>query len=416
MSEANPRPQAMPPGSQPIRVIVRIPYNRPEEPLPQPPLVDWNPEKEHILWEVIAKSRAIEGAATDWKGLASHLEVPLPYLLHRAQTRYEEDLRGLQGIRGTLSPAIPSVSSNAPNEYFPRLLELPRLSTSTAAHRPLGVRARLSSLGHNQRLSPVTAHRPAKKVSSSSTLTLQGPRKGRTPPRPLSPAPSDAGSSDADYGEDEDEDEEDEQARKEEEETRRAEAQTALEEKLRNLERSLTKDKLGLVSSPVAMSASMNSVNRDRGRTQPLSASVSGSVSFSNARPSSARSHQSLSSASSMHGSIPSIPSPPAHTPARQQSRAQQPSHIARTLSPQNKSTSPPALSPTHARVLRRGNGNGGERLSEQGSETSSFSDLNASLSASALESALMSNIRGGGSHFSSFARSNITGRRGGVR
>lgn len=35
--------------------------------------------------QVIAKSRAIEGAGTDWQGLSNHLQVPLPYLLYRAQ-------------------------------------------------------------------------------------------------------------------------------------------------------------------------------------------------------------------------------------------------------------------------------------------------------------------------------------------
>lgn len=414
----------MPALSQPVRVIVRLPYNRPDEPVPEPPLVDWNPEKEQILWEVIAKSRAIEGAATDWKGLAAHLQVPLPYLLHRAQTRYEEDLRGLQGIKGNLTPAIPSLSSNTVNEYFPRLVELPRLNTSTSTPtRPLGVRARLSSLGHIQRLSPV-ATRPAKKVSSSSTLTLQGPRKARSPTRPLSLASSRAESSAGDDGEDEDEseDEEDEHARKEEEDDRNAEAQSALEKKLRDLERALTKDALGLVSSPVAAAVSASSASvRDRGRTRPLSTLVSTSASMSNLRVNTARSpsHHSLSSTGSPHGSIPSIPSPPAQTPARQQSRvAPLPqSRITRALSPQEKSSSPPALSPTHARVLHRGgNGNGGGRVSEQGSEASSFSDLSdASLSASALESALMSNIRGGGSRFSSI-RNNQGGRRGGVR
>jgi hypothetical protein len=35
--------------------------------------------------QVIAKSRAMEGAGTDWQGLSNHLQVPLPYLLYRAQ-------------------------------------------------------------------------------------------------------------------------------------------------------------------------------------------------------------------------------------------------------------------------------------------------------------------------------------------
>ncbi|KAH9947198.1 hypothetical protein B0H21DRAFT_740034 [Amylocystis lapponica] len=421
--------------AQTIRVVVRLPYNRPEDPLSDPPRVEWNSEKERVLWDVIAKSRAIEGAATDWKGLAAHLQVPLPYLLHRAQTRYEEDLRGLQGIRGALSPASANPTSTFPlsavphptNEYFPRLPDHQRLASSTPT-RPLGVRARLSSLG-TQRLSS-SPHGPAsagilqraKKVSSSSTITLQGPRR-RTPPRPLSPASSREGSDSGSAGSanraggsssaDSSSDSEEESARREEEEGRR----TVLEHKLAELQRALTKDALGLVAAPAPFPlprTTASAASLRRGRPHPLSVS---SASIDSAARSHSQSHQSLSSASSPRGSIPSIPSPPlqTRTPAR---------HLARALSPQGnlKSVSPPALSPrsalgqAHARMARAGSAQAG-RASEQGSEASSFSDLSdASLSASALESSLMSNIRGGGLRFSSFARSNFTGRRNSAR
>ncbi|KIJ69885.1 hypothetical protein HYDPIDRAFT_104538 [Hydnomerulius pinastri MD-312] len=95
-----------------------------------------------------------------------------------------------------------------------------------------------------------------------------------------------------------------------------------------------------------------------------------------------------------------------------------------RHLSP-SKSSSPPALSVRNARgqahtrqgfgALGAGGAGVSEGESNHGSSASSFSDLSdASLSASALESALMSNIRGGGSRFSAIARSKFAGR--GVR
>ncbi|KAI0364589.1 hypothetical protein BV20DRAFT_974246 [Pilatotrama ljubarskyi] len=499
-----------------VRVIVRLPYNRPEDAPPDPPRVEWNPDKEQILWEVIAKSRAIEGAGTDWKGLAGHLQVPLPYLLYRAQVRYEEDLRGLQGLglRGAAVP-FPSAPSplrtNAPGEYFPRVSDPvrppllhrdsghARLGSSSSANgdlastsgtvpgtstvRPVGVRARLSSLGqrvHTQLRSPIqpdavhsplsgapltgaACHpRPTKKISSSSTLTLQGPKRARTPLRPLSPTSSRTGSSSEGHEDDlSDSEGSDEEARKEEE----AERQEMLARKLRDLERLMTKDALGLVADPNG---------KQRGRPRPLSgASVSGaSLSSSSARRSPSRSrsngHQSLSSASvdSRQGSIPSIPSPPAnpphahhhrhahthaaaHTrhlsqgahsdahrhPTRSQSlstsqslsqsrstshsnpqsppRVTSPMPAPRHLSTPEKSSSPPALSPgraigqtTHMRNLRGTT-----------SETSSFSDLSdADLSSSALESALMSNTRGGPSRVFSFAHSHLTNARRGTR
>ena len=66
-----------------VRVIVRLPYNRPEQPMDGPPRVgfltilyqlipiihqvqiEWNSEKANILWEVIARSRASDSGGTD---------------------------------------------------------------------------------------------------------------------------------------------------------------------------------------------------------------------------------------------------------------------------------------------------------------------------------------------------------------
>jgi hypothetical protein len=71
----------------PVRVIVRLPYNRPEQPPPDPaPVshgvvshsyhqpthpfqVSWNSDKESYLWEVVAKSRGSEGGAPNCESL-----------------------------------------------------------------------------------------------------------------------------------------------------------------------------------------------------------------------------------------------------------------------------------------------------------------------------------------------------------
>ncbi|KAI8989911.1 hypothetical protein BD414DRAFT_320754 [Trametes punicea] len=479
--------------------------------LPLQAQVEWNAEKEQILWEVIAKSRAIEGAGTDWKGLASHLQVPLPYLLYRAQARYEEDLRGLQGL-GIRPPVVPFPSAPSPHranpsvEYYPNVTEPTRppisrrdsvhgridssssgtgglASTSgtvpgTSTLRPMGVRARLSSLGHARAHSGATVYppRPAKKISSSSTITLQGSMKARSPKQLLSPASSRAGTSsdggDEDFSES---DEDDEEARKEEE----AERQENLTRKLQDLERIMTKDALGLVADSASLSARAN--GKQRGRSGPLSRAHASGVSLSSLRtqrsPSgSNHGNQSLSSASvdSPQGSIPSIPSPSANTtaPRNQQQQHSQPqahessssqtadlsthqrhpnqssspslstsqsvaqsrsSHcvprspprvtspkpVRRHLGPPEKSPSPPTLSPsrargqTHVQNLRQAAAGLAAVSTGTASEASSFSDLSdADLSGSALESAMMSNTRGAGSRFSSFARSHLTGGR----
>ncbi|KAG7447624.1 uncharacterized protein BT62DRAFT_1074995 [Guyanagaster necrorhizus] len=385
----------MPADAPPVRVVVRLPYNKPEDPPSDPPRIEWTPEKADILWKVIERSRTTDNGGTDWKGLASHLQVPLPYLLYRVHARFQEELRGLHNIPGVLSPSAIHVPAKVV-EDFPfteppsmaaraasRLASSSRLSGSPGRNStPLGIRARLSSLGHN---SP----RP-KKASSSSTLTLQSTVKPQVPARP--PSLSSSESTDS----------EDEYVLKEEEADRQVEEQEALDRKLKDLQRMMTNDALGLVGT-----GKKNSHSIDRGRVgmvSPMSVSSLRRDTYSNRSAS-----QSLSSASSPQGSIPDIPSPP--------SDFQPHSPISRHMSP-SKSSSPPALSPRSAigqrygHLVRRTASDG----SNGGSEASSFSDISdASLSTSALESALLSNIRGTGSRFSNFAMSRFGGRSNGV-
>jgi hypothetical protein len=341
--------------------------------------------------------------------LAAHLQVPLPYLLYRAQTRYEEDLRGLQEVRGALSPSTQVSPHNL--DEFPfnhdrsnavRLLNqagrssgsTPRLVSSTRLTTPLSARSRLNATGEYSS-SIGTTLRP-KKASSSSTLTLQAPSKSH---RPLSPTSQSSS---------EEPDSEEEYAAKEEEADRQAEEREALDRKLAELQTAITSEALGFVSSSKARDKGkgrQRDDNRGRigqGSTRPLSSSQGADLSSRS---------QSISSTSmnSPQDSIPSMPSSP-------------PQSLDRHLSPA-KSSSPPVVSSKNVAgqnnlavrpVIGRA---GASEGSQQGSSASSFSDLSgeseiaprsdhtefyfgldASLSPSALESALMSNIRGGGS------------------
>ncbi|KIP04568.1 hypothetical protein PHLGIDRAFT_25547 [Phlebiopsis gigantea 11061_1 CR5-6] len=350
------------------------------------PRIEWNAERELLLWEVIAKSRVAGAGGTNWKGLASHLQVPLPYLLYRAQVRYEEDLRGLRTALSPISPAPQAATAKPGSPPAPAGGERDSsragtgpLSASTSG-RPLAIRTRLNSLGNIHR----SINSP-QKVTSSSVITLQGPKRTHAPLRPLSPTssrPSPSSPSSGADGGDEDEEEEEEMRRYEEEE-KRLEEQQALDQKLRELEQKLTKESIGLVSSPPKPSFSRREV--DRGRMRPLSSSsVSSSLhqrlDFSRRHSAShTPSHHSLSSASSPQGSIPDIPSPPSET-------SQPSSPVPRHLSPVGPSRSPPAVSHGNAfgtvrgpSVYRRATLGGNvrsERGSEIGSAASSFSDL----------------------------------------
>ncbi|KAG6820683.1 hypothetical protein H0H93_013201 [Arthromyces matolae] len=380
-----------------VRVVVRLPWDRPESnAIVDPPSIEWNAEKADLLWKYIERSRSTDTGGPDWKGLATHLDVPLPYLLYRVNARFQEEIRGLKDIQGALSPS----SSQPPTRPFdagPAELKSPTAARAENRHlsgsrfnvsgrlaaTPIGVRARLNSLGSN-------SQKP-KKALSSSTLTLQAQKKTHTPClRPTTPSSSEGTDS------------EEEAARKEEEADREAEEQETLDRKLKKLQEMITNEGLGLVSSSRLGS---NGKAPDRGRSGR--GSMGGSYRLDQlSNSSSVSGSRSLSSASSPQGSIPDIPSPPSETPSR--------TSIHRHLSA-SKSSSPPTLSPRNAlgqRYRPLVDRATSEHSSSHGSEASSFSDLSdADLSSSALESALMSNIRSGGSRISHFARSRMTGR-----
>ena len=311
--------------------------------------VEWNHDKEKVLWDVIARSRATDNGGTDWPALAAHLQVPLPYLLYRAQTRYEEDLRGLQGIKVALSPTNPDqvAASPSPDHLSARPTPVPRLSgqiTSTRLTTPLGLRARLNSLTPAPNATP--------KVSSSSIMTLQDGPRTRIHRRPTirSRASSTGSGGDSDGELDASEQAE-----------RRLEEQEALDKKLRNLQTMITGDRLGLVRS-----------SRPRQRTERPSRDPHRALSDYTSLDSSS---PGTSSVGSPQGSIPSIPSPP------QEQQVQQVQQPARRRTIPTKSSSPPALSPRYAHPQGFGGLIGmvhrnSERDSNNGSSASSFSDI----------------------------------------
>lgn len=330
----------------------------------------------------------------DWTGLskgkalARALSVPLPYLLYRAQARYEQDLRGLQDVRGALSPptpqAQPQIRAGSYMDVAGSGIGNGSISKNAIPAR-LGVRARLSSLGNASaarsalnRAAAGEASTGRNKDAASSVLTLRhdGGLSAPAQRRPISPVSSHSGS-----GSDFDADEEDADAEKE----RAAEAQEVLARKLARLQKEMTRDALGLVRGSTSGS-SIRSKGKGKDR-EPLAASLPHPTRLADVAGS--RSSQSLSGTSSPQGSIPSIPSPPlgAQSPApRSPTRRQAPVQALRFNG--------------LMRQAAAGAAGRSERGSMYGSEASSFSDLSESLEmeSSALESALASNIRGGGS------------------
>jgi hypothetical protein len=178
-----------------------------------------------------------------------------------------------------------------------------------------------------------------------------------------------------------------------EEEERRQEEQEAVGRRLKELEMMMKSDTLGFARSPRLKPSAGPSTLSQR---SPLRESVQREDSTSD------------SGATSPQGSIPSIPSPPLESQSQSHSSSQAMSSTQAAL-PAN----PPVRQPSHTNPLpHRGvtvvRARPPKVTSSHGSSASSFSDLSdaASVSASALESALLSNIRGGGSRLYVFTPS----------
>ena len=294
------------------------------------------------------------------QGLAEHLAVPLPYLLFRTQTRFEEDLKGLRTLGPLNTTALTRVTdddgkiSEKPElvrKLSDRVTGSTRMSGSGRLNTPLGIRARLNSLSHES-----TSRQS--KASSSSTLTLQG---ARNLPPPILTSPIENSDSDS---------ESEEEAIKAEEEERRLEEQDALERKLKHLQDKMTSNTVGLVRD-IRPNAVGKELQRGRDPRSPTSPSPLRQTYQQRDMSSS----DFNSSTSSPQGSIPSIPSPP---PEPQTQFA-----VARHMHAQ-KSSSPPAVSPGQARgqahiqyrPIPVGMVHTSDKSSTQGSTTSSFSDI----------------------------------------
>ncbi|EJD53648.1 hypothetical protein AURDEDRAFT_156888 [Auricularia subglabra TFB-10046 SS5] len=340
----------MPPPPPPVQLVIRLPYNRPssEQRAVEPQHIIWNSEQETILWELISRARMTENTAPDWPALSTHLGVPLPYLLYRVQARFEQDLKGIQTAGGTMN--------NTP-QVVPRALpgddERSRPSVTVQAGNSNGRTAALTS-----------PTRLRYSGGSSSTFTLRQRRShlgmGQTPP-PKPPSPVDS------------ESEEDSGEEAVEAEERRKEEQETIDRKLQELQRMMSND-LGFARPPRRSYGLASQAVSPTRRNENASGSTSSSV------------------RGSAHGSIGTIPSPPSasQSSSRVRSKPQSPSPSSRHF--RNPTTRYPALERAIATT---------QQSSNQGSSASSFSDVDisdasVSVTESALQDALISQMNRG--------------------
>lgn len=282
------------------------------------------------------------------QGLSGHLEVPLPYLLYRAQRRFEEDLKGL----GALTPitALPQprpFDDDARNGDRPdlmrrisnRTLDTVKMSSSFRLGSPRIARARLNSLGSGTGLRQL-------KGLSSSTLTLQGVRnKPVVQSQISSPSNSDSESN--------------EEAERADDEARRLEEQESLEVKLKHLQSVMTSEALGLVRD-----ARQKTKEKQVQRGRDMKSATSPSPLRQTFQRRDLSSSDFNSNTSSPQGSIPSIPSPSSDSLPQ--------SPVSRHMTSGRKASSPAVKShrPMAVEMVKNDQG------SNHGSSASSFESL----------------------------------------
>ncbi|CAE7230930.1 unnamed protein product [Rhizoctonia solani] len=354
--------------------------------------VIWSPEKEKVLWDELARPRASLNAI-NWAGLSAQLDVPVPYLIYRAQVKYEQDLKGLQGIRQAQTVTSPSDDRSFGS---PQRTRNP-LSSPTMAASPALVRRMSSSGAIGSRWS---------RGSNASTHTIvqpPGPRMARlnpvlTPLRTATGSRPSSSSSGRSTPTSTDSEEEKRDAQKEEADQ--------LAEKLKELQKRMGSGYFGFAKPDKSPAPS---IIASQTRSQSQSASQTRSQTTSQVRSQTARSQTATMSASrimqrslttptgaamvadsetsasmSQRGSVPDIPSPASD------SRARLPVRVTRRATSVGTHRSPSAVSEAQERGPV-GRTRAHDAGSGQVSSASSFSDI-SDMSASALEDALMSN------------------------
>jgi hypothetical protein len=91
--------------SRPVHytVFIRLPFRRDD--FEDPPIVNWDAGKDTQLWKIIAKADSKE---LDWEDIASRFRVTLPFLLQQAAHLYDRHFEAMRGVVNRLSVASPN--------------------------------------------------------------------------------------------------------------------------------------------------------------------------------------------------------------------------------------------------------------------------------------------------------------------
>nr|OQO32696.1 hypothetical protein B0A51_00074 [Rachicladosporium sp. CCFEE 5018] len=397
-----------PPPSRPVRytLIVRCPFPRNGFQHPDP--VSWDGTKDKALWKIISKTS--NSKDIDWEATAERFEVELAFLMQQAAWLYEQHFEGMKTQMRRLASGGDDGSGSKDSRTTPSIdISLKRASlvpppTEPGTPRPTSG-AQLSRTPSNATLTQSRAGSGLYTLRQRALKSSGGSQQQRTVPAKQRTAVED----DAELGHD-DHDDHDDASDSEDEPSSMARSQA-----FRRLPSAALPERstLGTLSSEGDRGSSEDDPESSSGGFLPFAAANAASSSSDAPLPDPAATLRGQAAGRPSSKSGPGITATKPRSPNTTSSAPDSsPSASASSTSttPNNLEAlpRPGPLSPRHRAALAaaaRGDGSSGTP-----SMGSSFSDLeDASVTQSALEEAVMSNLQAGGgsigSRLSSFGR-----------
>ncbi|KAJ5820324.1 autophagy protein 29 [Penicillium riverlandense] len=162
------------PADSKFTVFIRLPFPRGD--FVDPPPVEWNASKDQALWDIL--SRPSKGDDIDWKALADRFDVTLQFLLQQAAWLYD---RQLSQVRAQMRK-VPTTQSTSPSPA----------PGSVSGSGALGGQLQKGPHGPSRQVSQQNDTLPlraaaARRTSSTSTTTINQFRSSRDPSRTDTP-------------------------------------------------------------------------------------------------------------------------------------------------------------------------------------------------------------------------------------
>ncbi|PLN78533.1 hypothetical protein BDW42DRAFT_195844 [Aspergillus taichungensis] len=165
-------------------VFIRLPFPRGD--FVDPPPVDWNAAKDQALWDVL--SRPSKGDDIDWKALADHFDVTLQFLLQQAAWLYDRQLSQVRaqmrkvGTTQSHSPSpVPGSVSGSTALPRPASGSAPRIPSRLASQQKDTPPPRSENNGRDRWVPQPNSPAPAPRRTSSGNTVPQVPAPRESP-------------------------------------------------------------------------------------------------------------------------------------------------------------------------------------------------------------------------------------------